>query len=399
MEHISPLAVVQTKDIGKNVHISEFAIVREDVKIGDDVFIHPHVVIHSGVILRDAVEVFPGAVIGKEPKGAGSSAIVSNVEKRVVIGACSSIGPHAVIFYDVEIGANTCIDAGASIRERGRIGDCCLISRYVTVNDNVRIGNRTSIMDMTHVTGNCTIGNDVFLSVSVSVTGDDPANTGGHKKERLKGPTIRDRATIGAGATLLADVVVGEEAFVSAGAVVSRDVPAGAIVTGVPARLIREVERGGEIMVHDLALLESEHIGKGTRIWAYAHILPGAQIGEDCNICDQTFIENDVVIGNRVTIKSGVHIWDGVRIEDDVVIGPNVAFTNDLYPRSKQYPKEFLNITIRKGASIGANATLLPGITIGENAMIGAGAVVTKNVNPSAIVVGVPAKEIGKSDI
>ena len=144
-------------------------------------------------------------------------------------------------------------------------------------------------------------------------------------------------------------------------------------------------------MVHDFALLESDDIGEGTRIWAHTHILPGARIGKNCNICDQTFIENDVVIGDRVTVKFGVHIWDGARIEENVFIAPNVAFTNDRYPRSKQYPEKFLPIIIRKGASIGANATLLPGITIGENAMVGAGAVVVKDVPAIALVVGNPA--------
>ncbi|MEO0248197.1 MAG: acyltransferase [candidate division WOR-3 bacterium] len=140
--------------------------------------------------------------------------------------------------------------------------------------------------------------------------------------------------------------------------------------------------------------MESENIGCGTRIWAHTHILPGARIGEDCNICDQVFIENDVVIGNRVTVKSGVHIWDGVRIADDVFVGPNVAFTNDRFPRSKRYPDRFATTVIRRGASIGANATLLPGINIGENAMIGAGSVVTMDVPAGSVVVGNPARVI-----
>jgi len=142
---------------------------------------------------------------------------------------------------------------------------------------------------------------------------------------------------------------------------------------------------------HDHALVESENIGQGTRIWAFVHVLPGAQIGVECNICDHVFIENDVVIGDRVTIKCGVQIWDGLRIEDDVFIGPNATFTNDLFPRSKQ---EFavLQTIVRKGATIGANATILPGITIGENAMVGAGSVVTKDVPPDALVVGNPAR-------
>jgi UDP-2-acetamido-3-amino-2,3-dideoxy-glucuronate N-acetyltransferase len=143
---------------------------------------------------------------------------------------------------------------------------------------------------------------------------------------------------------------------------------------------------------HPQALIESENIGSGTRVWAFAHVLSGAVIGEDCNICDHVFIENDVRVGNRVTIKCGVQLWDGLTLEDDVFVGPNVTFTNDLFPRSKQYPTEFSQTLVRTGASIGANATILPGITIGINAMIGAGSVVTKSVPPYAVVVGNPAR-------
>lgn len=150
-----------------------------------------------------------------------------------------------------------------------------------------------------------------------------------------------------------------------------------------------------EYYIHPNGLCESQNIGKGTRIWAFAHILPGARIGSDCNICDTVFIENDVVIGDRVTIKCGVQIWDGITIEDDVFIGPNATFTNDCFPRSKQFPHAFLRTIIRKGASIGANATLLPGLTIGQNAMIGAGSVVTHSVPANAIVIGNPARITG----
>lgn len=146
---------------------------------------------------------------------------------------------------------------------------------------------------------------------------------------------------------------------------------------------------------HPNAIVETQIIGKNTRIWAFAHILPGAAIGEDCNICDHVFIENDVVVGNRVTIKCGVQLWDGVTLEDDVFVGPNATFTNDPFPRSKQYPEKYSRTLVRKGASIGANATILPGLEIGRCAMVGAGAVVTKNVPPHAIVVGNPARIIG----
>lgn len=151
-------------------------------------------------------------------------------------------------------------------------------------------------------------------------------------------------------------------------------------------------ERRQDVFVHPHALLESASVGRGTRIWAFAHVLPCAVIGEDCNICDHVFIENDVVVGNRVTIKCGVQLWDGVTLEDDVFVGPNATFTNDLFPRSKQYADAVKRTIVRRGASIGANATLLAGITIGQYAMIGAGAVVTKDVPPNAIVVGNPAR-------
>lgn len=150
-----------------------------------------------------------------------------------------------------------------------------------------------------------------------------------------------------------------------------------------------------EFYSHPNAIVESSKIGKGTRVWAFAHVLPGAIIGEDCNLCDQTFFENDVKLGDRVTVKCGVQIWDGITVEDDVFIGPNVAFTNDPFPRSKQYPQSFARTLVRKGASIGANATILPGLTIGQYAMVGAGAVVTKDIPAYAIVVGNPARITG----
>lgn len=146
------------------------------------------------------------------------------------------------------------------------------------------------------------------------------------------------------------------------------------------------------VFCHSHALVEAEKIGAGTRVWAFAHVLPGAVIGRDCNVCDHVFIENDVIIGDRVTIKCGVQIWDGLRIEDDVFIGPNATFTNDLFPRSKVYPETFTQTLLSRGASIGANATILAGITIGTGAMVGAGAVVTKDVPAGAIVVGNPAR-------
>ena len=144
--------------------------------------------------------------------------------------------------------------------------------------------------------------------------------------------------------------------------------------------------------IHKFADVQSQSVGDGTRIWQFCVVLAGAKIGENCNICANVLIENDVIIGDNVTVKSGVQLWDGVRIEDNVFIGPNATFTNDLMPRSKVYPTQFLQTVIKAGASIGANATILPGITIGEHAMVGAGAVVTRDVPAGKIVVGNPAK-------
>ena len=146
---------------------------------------------------------------------------------------------------------------------------------------------------------------------------------------------------------------------------------------------------------HETAIVETSSVGAGTRIWAYAHILPGAVIGAACNICDQTFIENDVRLGDRVTIKCGVQLWDGVTLEDDVFVGPNATFSNDPFPRSRQHPGRYARTLVKRGASIGANATILPGLTIGEKAMVGAGAVVTRDVPPMAIVAGNPARIVG----
>jgi UDP-2-acetamido-3-amino-2,3-dideoxy-glucuronate N-acetyltransferase len=150
--------------------------------------------------------------------------------------------------------------------------------------------------------------------------------------------------------------------------------------------------------IHPTALCESASIGAGTRVWAFAHVLPGAVIGADNNICDGVFIENDVRTGDRVTVKCGVQLWDGVRVEDDVFIGPNATFTNDLFPRSRVPRTALQPTTLRRGCSIGANATVLPGITVGPGALVGAGTVITADVPANGVVVGNPARIIGYAD-
>lgn len=147
---------------------------------------------------------------------------------------------------------------------------------------------------------------------------------------------------------------------------------------------------------HPLSDVHSIQLGDGTRIWQFVVVLPGARIGRDCNVNAQCLIENDVVVGDRVTVKSGVQLWDGLRVEDDVFIGPNATFTNDLFPRSKVYPEQFVRTTLRRGASIGANATVLAGVTIGEYAMVGAGSVVTRDVPAGEVWYGNPARFSGR---
>jgi len=149
-----------------------------------------------------------------------------------------------------------------------------------------------------------------------------------------------------------------------------------------------------DVFVHPNALVETEDVGPGTRVWAFAHVLKGAKIGADCNLCDHTFVEGGAVLGDRVTVKNGVSIWDGVVIEDNVFLGPNAVLTNDKTPRSKA-PFHLAKTLLRRGATIGANATIICGVTVGEYAMIGAGAVVTRDVPGYTLMLGVPARPVG----
>jgi len=164
------------------------------------------------------------------------------------------------------------------------------------------------------------------------------------------------------------------------------------------SRVMTNSVTASQFFVHPQALCEASAIGENTRVWAFAHILPGATIGKDCNICDHVFIENDVTVGDRVTIKCGVQLWDGLRIADDVFIGPNVTFSNDKYPKSKQYQSRVEQTHIGRGASIGGGASILPGLRIGARAMVGAGAVVTHDVPARAVVSGNPARIVGYID-
>lgn len=151
-------------------------------------------------------------------------------------------------------------------------------------------------------------------------------------------------------------------------------------------------------MIHPLADVQSKNIGEGTMIWQFCVVLKNATIGKNCNINCQVLIENKAIIGDHVTIKPGVQIWDGITLEDNVFIGPNATFTNDLFPKSKNKEFKLIKTLVKKGASIGANATILAGVTIGENALVGAGSVVTKNIPDNEIWVGNPAKFLKKNN-
>lgn len=155
--------------------------------------------------------------------------------------------------------------------------------------------------------------------------------------------------------------------------------------------------RDRSIFIHAKALCESDAVGPRTRIWAFAHIMPGANVGADCNVGDHAFIESGATVGNRVTVKNNALIWDKVTIEDEVFVGPNVVFTNDINPRVafKKPPERFLPTRVKRGASIGANATIVCGVTIGEDAFVGAGSVVTLDVPAHALVLGNPARRVG----
>jgi UDP-2-acetamido-3-amino-2,3-dideoxy-glucuronate N-acetyltransferase len=158
--------------------------------------------------------------------------------------------------------------------------------------------------------------------------------------------------------------------------------------------IVAAATKGPKKQIHASAQIEGASIGSGTRVWQFCVILPEAQIGCDCNICAHVLIESDVVIGSRVTVKSGVQLWDGTRIEDDVFIGPNATFTNDRAPRSRKR-RSLLVTRVQRHATIGANATILPGLTIGTAAMVSAGAVVTRDVPDHALMMGNPARRRG----
>lgn len=237
---ISNKAVVETELIGPGTQIGDFAVVRADVRLGKNVIVHPHVVIEPGIVISDEVEIFPGAYIGKKPKGAGATAHVPEFQKKINIGAHCSIGANAVIYYDLHIGQNTLVGDGASIREQSVIGDQCVIGMNVTVGYSVTIHNKVRIMDHTHVVGKSLIEDNAFIAMNVSMANDPYIGMLGYKEELIQAITIRTGAMVGIGANLLPGVEIGEKAIVAAGALVREDVPARKMVAGIPAKEVKD---------------------------------------------------------------------------------------------------------------------------------------------------------------
>jgi len=218
MTSIHPSAVVETDSIGEGVRI------------------HPHVVVGAGVRLGDGVEVLPGAVIGREPRAVGAVAREPTFARQVSIGPGCAIGVNAVVYYDVEVGAENLIADGASIRELCRLGDGNVIGRGATLDRDVVVGSRTRIMDKAHLVSGVRVGDEVFVAAMVVTTNDSSFAGRNDRSAELRGPAIEDGAMVGGGASLLPGVTVGRDAVVGSGAVVTRDVEAGATVLGVPAR-------------------------------------------------------------------------------------------------------------------------------------------------------------------
>ena len=238
---INELAIVKTDQLAEGVIIHPFVILKENVTLGKNVVIHPFVVIESNIEIGENVEIFPYTYIGKVPKGAGATSRKPIFSKTTRIGSDCSIGPHATIYYDVDIGHNTLIGDNASIRENVKVGSYCIISRGVTINYNTVIGNRTKIMDLSHITGNCTIGDDVFISTLVKTTNDNSMGKHPYDEMRIKGPTIHNKAMIGAGANLLPNITIGEGSIVGASALVTKDISPGKLAVGIPAREVRNI--------------------------------------------------------------------------------------------------------------------------------------------------------------
>lgn len=273
------------------------------------------------------------------------------------------------------------VHPSCSIAPSTRIGEGSVLLAGVVATAAVEIGRHVVVMPNVVFTHDDRIGDFATFGAGALVAGRS---------------TIGSGAYIGAGATVRENVEVGAGALLGMGSVVTRDVPAGEVWAGVPARPFT-ARRPAEVFVHALGVCESDDVGAGTRIWAFAHVLAGAVVGERCNICDHAFVEAGARLGNNVTVKNGVLIFDLVTIEDDVFVGPGVVFTNDMRPRAAiKKGHDALDATVvRTGATLGAGSVIVCGITIGAHAFIAAGSIVIAAVPAHALMVGNPARRIG----
>lgn len=229
---ISKFAVIESDHIGQNVEVAEYAIIRKNVKIGENVIIHPFAIIEEGVEIGSNVEIFSHAIVGKSPKGPGL-ANKPSYQKYAKIGDYCVIGPNAVIYYGDEIGFNTLIGDGVSIRENCKIGDNCVIGRNVTMNFGVTIGNSCRVMDLTHITGRAIIENNVFIGPGVSSADDNKMGRGeDYNPSEDKGVHIKNGASIGEGCVLLPKITIGEHSIIGAGTVVRKNIRENKMVIG-----------------------------------------------------------------------------------------------------------------------------------------------------------------------
>jgi acetyltransferase-like isoleucine patch superfamily enzyme len=236
MPTIHPSAVVESDSIGAGASIGEFAVIRAGASIGDDVTIHPHVVVEPGIEIGAGTEILPGAYLGRRPRAVGAIVREPTYRETVRIGAGCSIGVHAIVYYDVEIGEDTLVGDAADIREETKIGRGCVIGRYVAIDRDVQIGDGTKINFACSLVSKARLGRDVFIAPHLTTTNDNALGRRGWSDELTAGPTIEDEAMIGGDATLLPGVTIGRAAVVGAGSVVTRDVKPGVTVVGVPAR-------------------------------------------------------------------------------------------------------------------------------------------------------------------